>query len=103
MGEELAMGETFFIGEGGDYIPFSGIKEVKIDFGKASEHNYDVPYEYFGKDSCIEVRIDITKRTAKNIRKHIRKMNNRMMRRVRYAKRLKEYARRRKLKGAKWQ
>ena len=103
MGEELAMGETFFIGEGGDYIPFSGITEAKIDSGKNHEHNYDVPYEYFGKDFCMEARIDITKRTAKNIRKQIRKMDNWMMRRVRYVKRLKEYARRRKLKGARWQ
>lgn len=103
MGEEFAMGETFFIGEGGDYIPFSGITEVKIDSEKSPERNYDVPYEYFGKDSCMEARIDITKRTAKNIRKQIRKMDNWMMRRVRYVKRLKEYARRRKLKGARWQ
>lgn len=55
------------------------------------------------ENSCMEVRIDITKRTAKNIRKQIRKMDNWMMRRVRYTKRLKEYARRRKLKGARWQ
>ena len=98
MGEELELGQLYIKAGDGTYVPFEGIKPVDIWVGdEITQEVYDsLPQE--GVIVFGTIRYRDYRRSAKKLRAQI----NGYYRRKRYAKRQKERARRRALKGAKY-
>ncbi len=100
MGEKLKRNIFYIKAANGKYIPYEGLTGIgdivcrdEIDAG-----TYDVLYQ----GGTFEFDIRMTKEECRKVNKHFRKHANILRRRIRYDKRLKEYARRRKLKGARY-
>ena len=101
MGEELdtlTNGRLYISSGDGEYVPFAGITEIEtVDDSAYKENNV---FDSLPSDMRFSGVIEI--KSMKKIRrmwKFFRKEANKARRRIRYAKRMKEYARRRKLKG----
>lgn len=99
MGEELLQNQLFIKDKNGEYVPYEGIKPADI---LVCDELTEEQYESLPKEGVIEfkpVEMNFEIQQTKDTIKWIRKMRNILGRRIRYEKRLKEYARRRKLKG----
>ena len=104
MGEELdalTNGRLFISSGDGKYVPFTGITEAEIvDDSTYNENSIfsSLPSEMHFS-GVIEIK---SMREVRRIWKFIHKEANKARRRIRYAKIMKEYARRRKLKRARY-
>lgn len=100
MGEELELGNLFVVCDDGTYVPFEGIKPA--DIVCVDEMNEEL-YNSLPKEGTIELRFDMKRRDHRKVMKAFKAQINGCYRRKRYAKRQKERARRRALKGAHYQ
>lgn len=103
MGEELKLGNLFLACDDGTYVPFEGIKPT--DTICVDEMDEGV-YDFLPKEGTIELsfdmKCDMKRRDYRKAMKMFNAQINGYYRRKRYAIRQKEYARRRKLKGARY-
>lgn len=100
MGEELELGNLFVVCDDGTYVPFEGIKPA--DIVCVDEMDQEL-YNYLPKEGTIEFRFDMKRRDHRKAMKMFKAQINGYRRRKRYAIRQKERARRRALKGARYQ
>ena len=104
MGEELnalTNGRLYISSGDGKYVSFAGITEAEIVDDSAYKKNSvfaSLPSEMHFS-GVIEIK---SMREDRRMWKFLRKEANKARRRIRYSKRMKEYARRRKLKGARY-
>ena len=104
MGEELdalTNGRLYISSGDGEYVPFAGITEADIVDDSAYKENgvfASLPSDMHFS-GVIEIK---SMREVRRMWKFFRKEANKARRRIRYTKRMKEYARRRKLKGARY-
>ena len=100
MGEELELGQLYLKTQDGKVVSWNGISEVQVienggDYENAVYARLSDPVEISGT-----LRID--KKKSKKFLKWLKHLDNILGRRKRYYYRQKEYARRAKLKGAKY-
>ena len=100
MGEELELGNLFVVCDDGTYVPLEGIKPA--DIVCVDEMDQEL-YNTLPKEGTIEFRFDMKRRGHRKLLKIFKQQINAAGRRVRYSKRQKERARRRALKGARYQ
>ena len=100
MGEELELGNLFLVCDDGTYVPFDGIKPA--DIVCVDEMDEEL-YDSLLKEGIIELKFDMKRRDYRKAMKMFKAQVNGYRRRKRYAIRQKERARRRALKGVKWQ
>lgn len=98
MGENLGFDNIFIKSGNGDYILFSGIKPLDPSDILIVDDMDEETYNSLPKEGTIEFHTDDIL-LDKKFRKWSKKISNQYRRRVRYEKRLKEYARRRALKN----
>ena len=99
MGEELDLKNLFVVCDDGTYVPFEGITEIDLnDIQTDAVYDPIVPIT----NEPITLEFDMKRRDHRKILKFFKKQISVMGRRVRYSKRQKERARRRKLKGARY-
>lgn len=105
MGEELELGKLFIVCDDGTYVPFEGITEVQLSNDTdLNDIDSDAVYAHFPDfNEPITLELDMKRREHRKMLKFFKKQASAMGRRVRYSKRQKERARRRALKGAKWE
>ena len=100
MGEQLELGNLFVVCDDGTYVPFEGITEIDLnDIPSDAVYNPIVPIT----NEPITLEFGMKRRDHRKMLKFFKKHVNAMGRRVRYSKRQKERARRRALKGARYQ
>lgn len=100
MGEELELGNLFIVCDDGTYVPFEGITEIDLnDIPSDSVYDPIVPIS----NEPMTITFDMKRRDHRKMLKFFKKQVSAMGRRVRYSKRQKERARRRALKGARYQ
>ena len=100
MGEELEFGDLFVVCDDGTYVPFEGIKPADIICVDEMDEEL---YDSLLKEGTIELRFDMKRRDHRKATKMFKAQINGYYRRKRYAIRQKERARRRALKGARYQ
>ena len=100
MGEELELGNLFIVCDDGTYVPFEGITEIDLnDIPSDAVYDPIVPIT----NEPMTITFDMKRRDHRKMLKFFKKQVSAMGRRVRYSKRQKERARRRALKGARYQ
>lgn len=103
MGEELELGNLFVACDDGTYVPFEGIQQ--IDTICVDEMDEKL-YASLPKEGTIKVgfsiKHDMKRRDHRKAMKMFNAQINGYYRRKRYEIRQKEYARRRKLKSARY-
>ena len=100
MGEELELGNLFIVCDDGTYVPFEGITEIDLnDIPSDAVYDPIVPIS----NEPITLEFDMKRRDHRKLLKIFKQQINAAGRRVRYYKRQKERARRRALKGARYQ
>ena len=100
MGEELDLGNLFVVCDDGTYVPFEGITEIDPnDIPSDAAYDPIVPIT----SEPITLELDMKRRNHRKLLKIFKQQINAAGRRVRYSKRQKERARRRVLKGARYQ
>jgi len=100
MGEELELGNLFIVCDDGTYVPFEGIKPA--DIVCVDEMDEEL-YSSLPKEGIIEIRFGMKRCDHRKAMKMFKAQINGYRRRKRYAIRQKERARRRALKGARYQ
>lgn len=105
MGEELELGKLFIVCDDGTYVPFEGITEIQLsDDTDMNDIDSDAVYAHFpDTNEPMTITFDMKRRDHRKMLKFFKKQVSAMGRRVRYSKRQKERARRRALKGARYQ
>lgn len=100
MGEELELGQMYFMGPDGKKIPWNGLEAVEATTDN-SEMNDDIcPVAHWPEE--LNMTLELDRKKNKKFFKWLKHLNNILDRRKRYYYRQKERARRRKLKGAKY-
>lgn len=102
MGEELEFGQLFYRTDDGQLIPFEGFKPADIVICDDMDME---TYVSLPREGTIEFSLSVNMKKNRSFRKwckELKRESNRRMRRIRYVKRLMEYARRRALKQARY-